>query len=290
MAGQRRRPSNATGDRRLEDIARTAGSAWPHAAAVAAASLVVLVPLKVLRVAHGNVSTALAVSQSADKSVVLAGSLVLLTPLLLAGAVLVTAYLAARCLRSVRAAGVAGGGTLSGHTKMATRHLLWLTAPLAVQLWLLAAVCPWPSACFTVLLAALIALVTILRPIRATAPGPGHRWLLRLSPARLAAGAFGTLLLTGLLAVDPVLSPLLEDTVWLPPHRLEVQGSTVVGYVLEQDDRQIILLAEDTRVVLQLPRADVTSDVLCDLQPVDSRSAWDLLRTRPLGRLQPCTL
>jgi len=59
------------------------------------------------------------------------------------------------------------------------------------------------------------------------------------------------------------------------------------GRLRPRAGRQAARAVQDDTRVRQLPRTDVQAGCVCDLQPLDHRSAGDHLCHRPQGRLQP---
>ncbi len=125
-------------------------AAWqrasPHGATIAAAAIALLVPLKFLRVVHGDVTVALAVGQYADKTAVLTGLLLLAAPLLLAVSFAGTAFGMAHAVAAIRLAARPELRSDTDAERVAfaqLRRLLRNAAVLAVEVWLMIAVAPY---------------------------------------------------------------------------------------------------------------------------------------------------
>jgi hypothetical protein len=71
-----------------------------------------------------------------------------------------------------------------------------------------------------------------------------------------------TLLLTTLL---PLVPSTLNDTPWLPPERITTPHQTVIGYVTDSDQQWTTVLVDSSRAVLWINTATITARVLCTL-------------------------
>jgi hypothetical protein len=57
-----------------------------------------------------------------------------------------------------------------------------------------------------------------------------------------------------------------SDQPWLPAEAIEVRGNeTLVGYVLDKDDTDLVVLAQADRTVVRLDRSDVQAREICRL-------------------------
>lgn len=75
---------------------------------------------------------------------------------------------------------------------------------------------------------------------------------------------------------------IVDRTPWLPSERLVTSTRTVVGYVLADNDRELVVLTHDQRSVVRLASADVALRELCRVR------AEPFSLTRPSDALAPC--
>lgn len=259
-----------------------------HAGVIAALAIALLVPAKLLRVAHGDLPTALAVLNASDKTTIVTGLLLLSMPVLVAG-----------CWAALVAVSAGELGVLRNtHTSpdRARQALAWLALlglPAGVVVWLLLAVCPWPVAALT--LGATVPLGwwehRTRRRRRDGPPGRIARALTAEAPSAAAGlGVMAISCVLALLIADVVLSGPLNDTMWLPPEKLRrADGTVQVGYVLSRDSDTVVVLLDEDRRVERLAAADLRHEQLCRPALIgDGRSVWDISRQRPRSGLPQC--
>lgn len=262
-------------------------------ALLAACFVALWIPLKMLRVAHGDTTTALAVLEAADKATVVAGVLIQLLPsaVLLAWAWCCLAA-AGQLGRISAAARGRGGPGAEAAAKRALLRLVALVVPGALLGWLAAAAVSWPAtaaaaACVTPLAAGGYWLA---RRGRGDSDGPSVLPQgLRDRPVRVAIVATAAVGLLVLAVADLALTGPLNDRVWLPPRAVTTGDGTSVVYVLRDDGDQRTVLSDAPREVLVLDDSDVGEERLCAPGGrVDSRSLWDLAKRRGRGGTVAC--
>jgi hypothetical protein len=82
-----------------------------------------------------------------------------------------------------------------------------------------------------------------------------------------------------------VATGFVNDQMWLPPERLTMDPSTkVVGYVLDRDESELVVLDDHSRTVRRIDATDVSDRTICRKHDADTWSTRSLLavfRTRP---------
>lgn len=272
------------------EVLRRAGSVpWGLLAAGLAA---VWIPLKMLRVAHGDTTTALAVLDAGSKSTVVAGVLVLLLPTAVLIAWAWCCFTAARQLgRIATSARGRGGPDVEAAAKHALLRLVTVSVPGALLGWLVAAAVPWPAAAGAAALTLCLCTGGYLLARR----GPGQDGeaalprVLRDSPVRIAVVASVAVGALTLAVADLALTGPMSDEVWLPPLAVSTTSGTLVVYVLRDDGDSRTVLQDAPRQVLVLLDADVDNERLCapggDL---DGRSLWDVTKGRGRSGISAC--
>lgn len=286
-AGGRSRPSPLD-----IELGRWWAQLRPILGRAALASLGIVYVAKVLRVSRGDFPTALAILEASDQAALLAGLLLLTAPLLIAAGWAASCFSAAADYRRLKAVAPTPPELQGAVEDAATRAMVRLVAAViaaALFLWLLLAVCPWRTAAVVGAAVPLLAAAQASRPTRLPKAPADDGWLRRLPPHRVALVLAAPVALGSLLALDALLSPVLADDMWLPPHRLDAGGAPVVGYVLAREDDVLVVLTEPHRRVVRLPAETVLDDRLCSLKAAeDARSTWDVTGGRPRNSSPAC--
>jgi hypothetical protein len=272
------------------EVLRRAGSVpWGLLAAGLAA---LWIPLKMLRVAHGDTTTALAVLDAGSKSTVVGGILVQLLPT----AVLIgwawCCFTAARQLGRIAASARGRGGPdAEVAAKRALLRVVTVSAPGALLCWLVAAAVPWPAAAT----AAALTLGLCAGGYLLARRGPDQDGeaslprVLRDRPVRIAMVASVAVGALTLAVADLALTGPMSDEVWLPPHAVATTGGTLVVYVLRDDGDSRTVLQDSPRQVLVLPDADVEDERPCAPGgALDGRSFWDVTKGRGRSAISAC--
>lgn len=180
-------------------LQRAASLPW---ALIAAGLAAVGIPLKMLRVAHGDTTTALAVLDAGSKMTVVTGVLVQLLPsAVLIGWAWCCFAASAQFGQIAAAARDRGGPDAEASSKRALLRLLALSVPGALLGWLVAAAVPWPAVTAAAAAAVPLSVCRFLLARRGPAEPGGPSSLpgpLRNQPVRIAvvaAAAVGALTL-----------------------------------------------------------------------------------------------
>lgn len=257
-------------------------------AVLAAAAVTAWVPMKMIRAAHGDPTTALAVLEASDKATVVGGLLVLLLPYAVVLAWTACCLSAATDLGRIRAAARGRVHATDAGAKRALLRLVAVAVPGAASAWLLAAAVPLTVAGGSVILVLLLC----GWPYRAQSRPPKDAdlptWLTE-RPTLLAAVAAACVALLTFAVIDLALSKPLDDRMWLPPQALDTVSGPVVGYVLKHEDGVRTVLLERPREVRRMLDGEVSSSRYCGLRrTADSRSSWDRIRGEAAPRLSRC--
>jgi phosphatidylglycerophosphate synthase len=258
---------------------------WPL---IAAAAVTLWVPLKMVRVAHGDHTTALAVLAASDKATVVAGMLVLLLPYVVLVAWTICCLVFATALGRIQAAADGKPHATEASARRSLLRLVIVSIPAALLGWLIAAAVPWPAAVVAAVAVCATSAWSFWGQGRVPRETPLPQWLAR-HPVRLALVAAACTGLLTLLVVDLVLSRPLDDRMWLPAQILETRDGPVVGYVLKHDQAIRTVLLDSPRAVVAVPDAHITGTGLCDVNgSLDERSLWDLMRAREGSLAKSC--
>lgn len=259
---------------------RTWTTVNPHLASILAAVFALLIPLKVLRVAHGDTTIALGITTHGDKAAIVTGLLILLLPQGLAVVFGAACALSGKYLGQISQTGEPAemNEEERSRLKSAVSKLVWCALLLAVGTWLLAAVAPWSVAVAAVVIAVPFSGMVYWQESRPRKPVAHPERVKRLRRASLAKLLAGGVFVAAILAIDPFLTPVLDDRVWLPAHQLVLSsGHSEVAYIVSESDSAITILTEGDRSLVQIPRSTVSGDVLCHIQRNwSARSLWDL--------------
>lgn len=260
---------------------------------VAAAVVAVGLPFKMLRVAHGDTTTALAILDAASKTTVVTGVLVQLLP----SAVLVAwgwcwvfaAVQLGRIAAVTRARGAMAG---DADARRALLRFAAVSVPGALLAWMVAAAAPWPAAVGTAVMAAGVCAVAYgtARRGRDDQDGPGRLpRALDGRPVAVAIVAAATVGALTLAVADLVLTGPMSDDIWLPPLAVETAGGTSVVYVLRDDGDSRIVLHNVPRRVAVLRDDEVSGERFCSRAGLtDRRSLWDVSNGSDRGGTPPC--
>jgi hypothetical protein len=273
VAGQRR------GERTRSPAAPAADRALQQGFAVGGVLLVLLVVVKAVRVAHMDLTTAQALLTHGDVPGVVTGILLLFFPALVPLALLVAgAGLAAwfRGLPRAPARESRRGRIAALLAAVATVGALLLVMFVAVP----AAAWQYPLAVGGFMGAAYA----------------GDRLAARFTRRRRAAAmpdwlALPVLVVIASYILSPVFLTLFNDSVWLPPERLRLEGRpAVTAYEIGSNDRRVLFLLEDTRAVVAVVPDDIVDQQPCRLERyVNSRpSLYDRWRGAPPPATAPC--
>jgi hypothetical protein len=252
-----------------------------HLLAFSGVAIVGVVGVKIIRVSHQDLATALTVATQSSPSTILLGSVLLFFPAL-APTVLMLAFVATRRLReSVR------------RSRGAHRVPLVLFGYffVATMISVCAIAAPATYAFIPIALGAgnLLSRV-IVRVMR-------KRLLARASkkPARWhRAAVLGEAALVGLLVVGlaPIVYTAANDVVWLPSLALQVRGqsSAFVGYEISSTSSRVTVLRDSDRQVLFIDPKDITSEGPCERSDLvnNQRSLYSVLLGAPGPRTPKC--
>ena len=78
-----------------------------------------------------------------------------------------------------------------------------------------------------------------------------------------------------------VIFAVLKGDMWLAPEALTIRGELRTGYVLQQQDQDLVIYDQSLNAVLRVPKADVSYRQFCDLQ---SSTVAQRLLGSPQGR------
>jgi hypothetical protein len=260
-----------------------------HTGAAVAVVAGVFVPLKLLRVAHGDSSSALAILAASDKTEILSGVIVLVVPFVATVLLVGVATVAGGAVGDLLRAGRGEASTPEGFAVL--RRLLAAAACLPIALWLGFVLLTPGGLAVALALAAVAAVVDVLLHGRSRMDAdpalPG--WLTR-TPLRLAL--LIAALVSGVVAclISVVLAGPLDDRVWLPPMSLAADRGEPprTVYVLSRSGDRAEILDEKTRAV-EAVRVRSSALDSCRLGGRQSgASAWDRLVGRELRPLAPC--
>jgi hypothetical protein len=252
---------------------------------VAGVILALWIPLKLLRVAHGDLTTALAILSASNKGTILTGLSVLLAPTGLVLAWAATSFAAAVALGRIQ--GSASGVVSAARVREASLRFVVLAIPWAVLSWLLVVVAPWRTLPVALLLVAALGFWTARMQRRQAKEPRLPRWAPR-SPARLALLVAGVIAGLTFLIVDQALKEPLNDRMWLPPVVMpEEHGAALVGYVLGHEGGRVSVLVDKPRYVITRP--DAAQFALCrDSETLFGPSLYDFIAGNARAPLDEC--
>jgi hypothetical protein len=220
-----------------------------------AASLIVT--LRILMVAHLNLSIALQLVTLTDTSKVLLGlAIIMFIPLL----IFVALYVHLACIEILKDA--IERARLKLPVDLPNRSLFF------IFLWPFVAVLAFAFLASGSGLVALIGL--ILWSIQRLWIDTKSSGSPRSTPAVDKKPPFGFrifLITSGLILMGVGFASIcLNDTPWMPPERIILtNGSVVIGYVVAESNSEITILRNSDRSIITLPPTQVRSQVLCEL-------------------------
>lgn len=283
LAGSRR-SSAASSEQLLVDVLqRPARFIGGHAALLLGVATGLLVPVKILRVVHGDPTQALALLAASDKAQVLTGVAVLVLPSVVGLLCLVAAVTAAGAIGDLRSVAQRRPATREAFDVLG--RLVSASAALAVLILLLTVTATPGFLVAVVLTGTVMGLVNIRLHTHPQGEPELPTWLAK-TPLRVPLVLAAATALMAAVAVGLALAGPLNDRVWLAPHsaNTEVGASTV--YVLSVEGPVTTVLDDRTRAVYSSH-----ADQLALCRPTDvpgGLSAWDALLRRPSSQLPLC--
>jgi hypothetical protein len=252
-----------------------------HLLAFSGLAILGAVGVKIIRVSHQDLATALTVATQSSPSTILLGSVLLFFPALAPMALMLGFVVTRRLMKTVR------------QNREAHRAPLVLVGYLFVAMMIVVCAIAVPA---TYVVAVLLfgacnrllhVIQSVLRkrlPVRArTKPAHPHR-----------AALLGEVVLVGLLVVGlaPIVYAAANDVVWLPSLELKVRGqrSAFVGYEISATSSRVTILRDSDRQVVFIDPKDITSERPCELRNLvnNQRSLWSVLVRAPAPGTPKC--
>ncbi len=244
-------------------------------------AIVIAVSVKVIRVSHQDLTTALTIATQSSPSTILLGSVLLFFPAL-APALLALALVATR--RSMRSA---------RESKETSKVPLLFLGYLLVAFMILVCIITVP-AILLLIAAALIAANALMRMLEKVIWKHMSARIRRKRVNKRYGQVIREALIIGLLVggVAPVVFIAANDVVWLPSLEIEAQGhgSAFVGYEISTTSSRIIILRESDRQIMLLDPADLMSERPCKLSNLvnNQRSLYSVVVRSPAPHTPEC--
>jgi hypothetical protein len=220
--------------------------------------------VKVWAVSNGSTTTALALIRTASTATVVAGLAVVAIPTLLLYAISYFSHMTTQVLNA----------------RETTKAGVWIFPTI-----LLLVIAIFSSVTAALIMAAGLVFVVLISGIQwKVKPTPAGEDTPSKATSRTrgrvmtaltgrTARALGTLLLDvciAVLLVGLAFVFVLNDTPWMPAERIDQGKTDTVGYVIQENDQELVVLVEQTRQVIRIDRHDIDDRVFCQVKKPSS--------------------
>jgi hypothetical protein len=256
---------------------------WLAAAAIGVA---LWLPLKLLRVAHGDPATALAILDASNKTTILTGLSVLLVPTVLLVLWAAACFVAAVAIGRISAAARGMSHVSESEARESFLRLVVVAVPWALLTWLLVVVAAWRSLPFMLLLASVFSFGLARLQRRPPREPQIPKWAAR-NPVRLAMLVAAAVAGLTFFLADQALKEPLSDAMWLPPALLDGGHASKV-YVLNRNGSEVTMLVDSPRYVTSRPTQSTRLRRCTDLTSAAGPSLWDAISGSAPSPLPKC--
>jgi hypothetical protein len=219
-----------------------------------------LVALRVIRVAHGNYTTELALIQQSKTLDVLFGSLAPVVPYLVMYLAAGISLLAWERIRSQRTHVRTTAAGTNERDDGPSLNVTWVYLAAAVMIVIVVAgTTSWGELLFAAVAVALAfgAGVVLFALLVRVTEGKG------VAVSTLRNWKWPPTVFVGALLAFTIFQLGFDDSMWSPPQVVAIAGSKQIVYVLDQTDRSVLAMRASDRLLIRFPPDDLNSSVAC---------------------------